>query len=229
MILDDVGLRLSRREQVKSLLLPTRSPGAGVQTTGSTALTPAVRVRRAGAAAKILTRPKWLIFHVVVAALAVTFVFLGRWQLHVSDAKHFDFFNFQYAVQWWLFATFGLFVWVRVVQHRLNPPRPTPASGGIALTSGGAVATRHGSTLLVAPSTTNSDDPVVYRGYVVPQSSRVPVRSHGDTLHDAYNNYLWQIAVVDGDTPEIHVGPVAPVGESGDETGDQGSPTREIY
>ena len=168
-----------------------------------------LRRTTAAAAAATLTRPRWLLFHVVILALAVTFVCLGRWQLDVSNTKHFDFFNFQYAIQWWLFATCGLFFWFRVVRHRLNPPQARSSRDGVVVRSVDALETRTGPALLVAPRSSSDEAPTVYRGYVMTDSASKPVRSHGDSVHDAYNDYLWQLAVADGATPPVHARPSA--------------------
>lgn len=145
-----------------------------------------------------------MLFHLVVWALVATFIGLGRWQLDVSNTKHFDFFNFQYAIQWWLFAAFGLFVWIRVMRHRLKPPSAgTSRGGGLVVRAGNALEARSGPTLLTTTGTTGDGRPALYRGYVIPQSSSTPVRSHGDSVHDAYNDYLWQLAASDGATPDV--------------------------
>lgn len=214
-----VPLHPERREQLKWLLSPRRSSRTELRPAGSAGLAIPLRVHGTAAATKVVTRPRWLVFHVVVWALAATFVVLGLWQLSVSDAKHFDFFNFQYAVQWWLFAAFGIFIWIRVMRYRLNPPAPLPVRDGIVLRSENAIAVQPGSATLLAPGDANSDQPVIYRGYVMPQSSRVPVRSHGDTLHDAYNDFLWQLGVATGGTPDIET----PRGASADDNGVGGS------
>ena len=54
--------------------------------------------------AKIFLKPRWLALHLFIAAIAVAMVLLGRWQLHVSNTKHFDLQNFGYAVQWFALA-----------------------------------------------------------------------------------------------------------------------------
>lgn len=192
----------SRSEQLKLVLL--RRPPLDTDRHAATSARLATTSRTPGAAAatKILTRPRWLLFHLVVWALAATFVGLGLWQLSVSDARGFDFFNFQYALQWWLFATFGLFVWIRVMQYRLNPPQTVTAQHGTLMHPDDAAAPHPGTRTLVVPGA--DERPIVYRGYVTPQSSRTPVRSHGDALHDAYNDYLWQLGVADGGTPDVH-------------------------
>jgi hypothetical protein len=72
--------------------------------------------RRLVSRARILLSPRWLALHAVVLALSVTMVLLGRWQLDVSNSKHFDLQNFGYAFQWWAFTAFGLVMWIRVMR-----------------------------------------------------------------------------------------------------------------
>ena len=45
-------------------------------------------------------------------ALIVTMVLLCRWQLDVSNSKHFNLQNFGYAFQWWAFSLFVVWMWV---------------------------------------------------------------------------------------------------------------------
>jgi DNA-binding transcriptional regulator of glucitol operon len=113
--------------------------------------------------------------HVVVLALAVTMVLLGRWQLDVSDSKHFALQNFGYALQWWAFAAFSVLMWGRILRdvatHR-GAGSPSPLSGGAAVPDPG---------------------PVAYRRYVMPQSADGPAPAV-DAEHAAYNDYLARLA-----------------------------------
>lgn len=152
--------------------------------------------------------PRWILAHVLVGAGAVTMVLLGRWQLDVSDAKHFDLQNFGYSLQWWAFAAFTLFLWVRAMRDTLRKATPTPSTGGELVVRGSAGLAPTGPAQLM---TTSADGaaPVVYRGYVMPQSSQRPARSDGDPLHGAYNDYLWQLALADGAVPDDPLPPAA--------------------
>jgi DNA-binding transcriptional regulator of glucitol operon len=119
-------------------------------------------------------RPGWLVLHLVTVALVVTMVLLGRWQLDVSDAKHFDIQNFGYAIQWWLFSAFALFFWARILRD----------------------AARRGGTLAAPPSAppaAAADEPVAYRRYVMP----APAPRSDDPVHSAYNDYLAALAAQD--------------------------------
>lgn len=54
-------------------------------------------------------------------------VLLGRWQLGVSNRKGFSLQNSAYAVQWWAFALFGIFLWWRVVRDHARRGELPPA------------------------------------------------------------------------------------------------------
>jgi DNA-binding transcriptional regulator of glucitol operon len=127
--------------------------------------------------------PKWVIGHVIVLAAAVTMVFLGRWQLDVSDSKHFSLQNFGYALQWWAFTAFALGLWGRVLR---DAARSRAASAAGAPAPGSQPAEP-------APA---ADEPVAYRRYVMPQSSD-RVAPAGDAELAAYNDYLARLAAGD--------------------------------
>ena len=115
-------------------------------------------------------RPRWLALHLFSVALAVTMVFLGRWQLHVSESKHFSIQNFGYTIQWWLFSAFALFFWSRLVrdgERRLTAPEEDEARPA-----------------------GEADEPVNYRRYVMPTSDA----GGGDPMRTAYNDYLADLA-----------------------------------
>lgn len=116
-------------------------------------------------------RPGWLVGHVAVLALAAVMVFLGHWQLDVSDSKGFDLQNFGYALQWWAFSITGVVIWVRVIRDRARRG-PQPAQ----------------SSLPSQPPTPAPmlQEPVAYRRYVMPTA----VDSSDDPELSRYNDYL---------------------------------------
>ena len=118
-------------------------------------------------------RPKWFVLHIVTVVLVVTMVLLGRWQLHVSEAKHFSIQNFGYAVQWWLFSAFAAFFWGRLL-------RDAARRGGVL-------------TLVPAEAAPQPAAPVAYRRYIMPTTSPGPT----DPVHAAYNDYLAGLAEQD--------------------------------
>lgn len=121
-------------------------------------------------------RPGWLAFTVICLALIVTMVLLGRWQLIVSNEKHFDLQNFGYALQWWAFSLFVAFMWTRILRdHRrreatTTDPTPTPIT--------------HAQP---APES------VAYRRYLMP-SVQAQQQPAADPALAAYNDYLAKLA-----------------------------------
>ena len=63
-------------------------------------------------------RPRWVAGHLLVLAAVVTMIFLGRWQLTVSNRKHFSLQNFGYALQWWAFCIFALAFWLKILRDQ---------------------------------------------------------------------------------------------------------------
>jgi DNA-binding transcriptional regulator of glucitol operon len=116
--------------------------------------------------------PGWVLLHLLTVALVVTMVLLGRWQLDVSNSKHFNLQNFAYALQWWLFSGFALWMWLRIVHDRGASERAGPQAAEPADGAHGAVA---------------------YRRYVMPRSTDVPAVT-GDPELSAYNDYLGRLA-----------------------------------
>jgi DNA-binding transcriptional regulator of glucitol operon len=121
-------------------------------------------------------RPGWILLHLFTVALVVTMILLGRWQLHVSESKHFSLQNFGYSIQWWLFSAFALVFWWRIVRdgarRRAEASDPTPAEPA-------------------APS----DTPVAYRRYVMPTAPQPT----NDPMLAAYNDYLASLAAEDAE------------------------------
>lgn len=128
---------------------------------------------------KLLLSPRWIALHLIVVIVSVTMVLLGRWQLTVSDDKHFDLQNFGYALQWWAFTAFGLVMWFRAVRDTTPKIIKAHRESDVA-------------------RLTAEFEPVKYRRYLMPQSASSPA-AIGDGLHAAYNDYLAQIARADQD------------------------------
>ncbi len=68
--------------------------------------------------ARLLT-PKWLLMHLLVAALFVATFFLGYWQLSKAEAGG-GAVNWSYALQWPLYGFMGLWFYLRMVKLELN-------------------------------------------------------------------------------------------------------------
>ncbi len=141
----------------------------------------------------------WVALTVLVWACAVAMVLLGRWQLRVSNRKHFDLQNFGYALQWWVFSLFAVLFWAKVVRDtwRGRQPHGAALGGELVVRTGGSRRGRVGAVDLVTASDAAGAAPVVYRGYVMPQSATSPARSEDDPFHAAYNDYLWALAMAD--------------------------------
>jgi DNA-binding transcriptional regulator of glucitol operon len=74
---------------------------------------------------RVLT-PKWLAWHVLAAVLAVACLRLGLWQWHRAHATG-SMQSMGYALQWPVFALFGLFFWWRTVRDAIRPRTAAPA------------------------------------------------------------------------------------------------------
>jgi DNA-binding transcriptional regulator of glucitol operon len=114
---------------------------------------------------RFVLRPGWLLLHVLTLAAVITMIFLGRWQLHVSESKHFDIQNFGYTIQWWLFAAFTVFFWWRILRD---------------------AARRREEPVTPAEPADVPETPVAYRRYVMPAAAQPT----DDPELRAYNDYL---------------------------------------
>ena len=130
--------------------------------------------------------PRWVAGHLLVLALAVTMVLLGRWQLDVSNSKHFSLQNFGYALQWWAFATFTLIMWARMLRDRARGTQ----IGRTQLSHDTEPVPHISPAAVPVPQ---QPQPVAYRRYVMPQSTDAPAQAEDD-VHAAYNDYLAKLA-----------------------------------
>jgi hypothetical protein len=151
-------------------------------------------VRRA---LKLFLTPGWVGVSLLLWGAAVAMVFLGRWQLDVSNSKHFDLQNFSYSFQWWAFSAGALLFWAKIVRDavRGRTSAGAVATGELAVRSTGIAHV--GPAELVTSADGSDAAPVVYRGYVIPQSATTPARSNDDSFHGSYNDYLWQLSLAD--------------------------------
>ena len=76
-----------------------------------------------------LLTPKWVLLHLVVAALFVATFFLGYWQLSKAEAGG-GAVNWSYALQWPLYGFMGLWFYVRMCREEVNrdPDEDEPGS-----------------------------------------------------------------------------------------------------
>jgi DNA-binding transcriptional regulator of glucitol operon len=78
--------------------------------------------------------PRWLGLHALLVVSVVVFARIGLWQWSKADSGVGSWQNYGYAVQWWLFAGFAVFLYVKLVLDELDPsqvsdgaaPNPLP-------------------------------------------------------------------------------------------------------
>ena len=66
-----------------------------------------------------LLTPKWVLLHLLVAALFVATFFLGYWQLSKAEAGG-GAVNWSYALQWPLYGAMGLWFYIRMARDELR-------------------------------------------------------------------------------------------------------------
>lgn len=67
--------------------------------------------------------PRWLGLHALLVVILVVLVRVGMWQWDRAQATSGSWQNYGYAVQWWLFAGFAVFLYVKAVLDELDPAR----------------------------------------------------------------------------------------------------------
>jgi len=73
----------------------------------------------------VLTRfltPRWLGLHAVLLLSLGALGAIGWWQLDKARGGG-DWQNYGYAVQWWLFGAFAVFLWGKLILDELDPGR----------------------------------------------------------------------------------------------------------
>jgi len=79
------------------------------------------------AGVKAFLSPRWIGWHALLLISLVVLGRIGMWQWDKARAQE-DWQNYGYAVQWWLFAGFAVFLWVKLVLDELYPERLTARS-----------------------------------------------------------------------------------------------------
>lgn len=74
---------------------------------------------------KAFLSPRWIGWHVLLLVSLVVLGRIGLWQWDKARAQE-DWQNYGYAVQWWLFAGFAVFLWVKLLLDELYPERGAP-------------------------------------------------------------------------------------------------------
>ena len=67
--------------------------------------------------------PRWLGLHALFAAAVVVLARIGLWQWDKGGGDGRAWQHYGYAVQWWLFAAFAVFLWVKLVLDERDPSR----------------------------------------------------------------------------------------------------------
>jgi DNA-binding transcriptional regulator of glucitol operon len=71
--------------------------------------------------------PRWLGLHALLVVSLVVLVRIGLWQWDRAHTAGGSWQNYGYAVQWWLFGAFAVFLHVKAVLDELDPARGEPA------------------------------------------------------------------------------------------------------
>ena len=79
------------------------------------------------ASVKAFLSPRWIGWHALLLVSLAVLGRIGMWQWDKARAQE-DWQNYGYAVQWWLFAGFAVFLWVKLVLDELYPERLTARS-----------------------------------------------------------------------------------------------------
>ena len=67
---------------------------------------------------------RWWPWHLLCACIVAALIFLGYWQMSVAfnpgewHGEDLSIRNFVYAIQWWVFAAFGVWFWFRYMRDQ---------------------------------------------------------------------------------------------------------------
>lgn len=67
--------------------------------------------------------PRWWGLHALLVASVLGFVRIGAWQWGKGVSGVGGWQNYGYGLQWWLFAGFAVFLYVKLVLDELDPSR----------------------------------------------------------------------------------------------------------
>ena len=67
--------------------------------------------------------PRWLGVHALVVAAVLVLARIGWWQWEKGGGDGRAWQHYGYALQWWLFAGFAVFLWIKLVLDELDPRR----------------------------------------------------------------------------------------------------------
>jgi hypothetical protein len=83
---------------------------------------------------RFLISPKWVAWHVFVAATVAGMLVLGDWQLRRALAGNA--LSWAYTFEWPLFAIFGVVFWVKTILDEVRPAGARPGRPEVALPPG---------------------------------------------------------------------------------------------
>ncbi len=66
---------------------------------------------------------RWWGLHALLVVSVAVFVRIGAWQWDKAQSGSGSWQNYGYGVQWWLFAGFAVFLYVKLVLDELDPTR----------------------------------------------------------------------------------------------------------
>lgn len=127
---------------------------------------------------------RWFGVHLLAVALISAFIPLGQWQWRRGGEATGGMQNYGYAFEWWFFAAFCVFMWVRLVRDELKPPEQR-------------IAARRGAAAEQAAGDVSDE-----AGQVDPRAAAERAREAAamaeledpDPELDAYNAYLRRLA-----------------------------------
>ncbi len=85
---------------------------------------------------RFLYTPKWLGWHLLVAASVVGMLWLGDWQLRRAEAGNA--LSWAYTFEWPLFAIFAVFFWIKTIRDEAHSGEgeETAPPAGVSLPAG---------------------------------------------------------------------------------------------
>jgi hypothetical protein len=127
---------------------------------------------------RFLYTPKWLGWHLLIAASVVGMFWLGDWQLRRAEAGNA--LSWAYTFEWPLFAIFAVFFWIKTIRdeaHSGKGEEATPAAG-VSLPAGvRAAPATAGGRAAAEPGEPEDPELAAYNAYLARLSKEV--KGHG--------------------------------------------------
>ena len=130
----------------------------------------------------MLLSPKWWGLHLFVVILVLVFLRLGLWQWHRAQSPSGGIQNYAYAVQWPMFAVFGIVLWWKTLKIEVageadetgTAPRPLSRFGAPSLPEPD-IGHRDGVRIGIsspAPAEDEDDEVKAYNAYLARLNAR---------------------------------------------------------